>query len=376
MRLLAFSQPADFHTFAVKWALERLGLDVDVLFLSDVPQLSALSFRAGADMDCRVSQGDRSFNLFDYDIVWFRRMVGPVPSPSIHESDLQVAVRDWRLISSSIQQALGRHGRFCVNPPASEAARNLKPLQLQVAIECGLIVPPTLISTSAEEIGAFIRTNAKQGAETIAKPLAAVMWRDAAASDFGFMTELVTEADVLAADVSSDPVIFQKCLAKSYEVRVTIMGHTMMAVKLESQSARDAEVDFRKVRDWRDLGHRRIDLPEVVAEKLLAFHSRLGIIFSTVDFIVTPDGAWVFLEANEMGNWLWIESCNPEIPLLDCFARFLCSRDPRFLYEAPPPAERIHAAGYAGSFGSHIRPYIDHQRDRHVEPRSSAVFSD
>jgi glutathione synthase/RimK-type ligase-like ATP-grasp enzyme len=34
---------------------------------------------------------------------------------------------------------------------------------------------------------------------------------------------------------------------------------------------------------------------------------RLQIEYGALDFVVQPDGAWIFLEVNAMGQFLWIE---------------------------------------------------------------------
>ena len=33
----------------------------------------------------------------------------------------------------------------------------------------------------------------------------------------------------------------------------------------------------------------------------------LGLVYGALDFIVTPDNRWIFLEINCMGQYLWIE---------------------------------------------------------------------
>lgn len=52
---------------------------------------------------------------------------------------------------------------------------------------------------------------------------------------------------------------------------------------------------------------------------------QLGIVFGCFDFIITPDDEYIFLEVNEMGQFLWIEEILPELKLLDKFCEFLVS---------------------------------------------------
>lgn len=66
-----------------------------------------------------------------------------------------------------------------------------------------------------------------------------------------------------------------------------------------------------------------------------ALMKRLGLVFGCFDFIVTPAGEYVFLEINQMGQFLWIEEANPDFPLLQMFCDFITSGDPDFRYTAP-----------------------------------------
>lgn len=53
--------------------------------------------------------------------------------------------------------------------------------------------------------------------------------------------------------------------------------------------------------------------------------NELGIVFGCFDFIVTDDNQYVFLEVNEMGQFLWIEELLPELKMLDSFCNLLLS---------------------------------------------------
>ena len=52
----------------------------------------------------------------------------------------------------------------------------------------------------------------------------------------------------------------------------------------------------------------------------------LGLVFGCIDLIVTPEGEHVFLEINEMGQFLWVEQGAPACPMLRAFATLLVER--------------------------------------------------
>jgi len=52
----------------------------------------------------------------------------------------------------------------------------------------------------------------------------------------------------------------------------------------------------------------------------------LGLVFGALDFVVTPDGQWIFLEINPNGQWFWIER-QTGMPISTALAELL--RGPR-----------------------------------------------
>jgi glutathione synthase/RimK-type ligase-like ATP-grasp enzyme len=102
------------------------------------------------------------------------------------------------------------------------------------------------------------------------------------------------------------PGIYQTVIEKAYELRITVVEHAIFAVRINSQDNEVTSLDWR-----RDLDGVRYavepDLPEKFRDRLLAFHSRAGLVYGAYDFIVTPGGEYVFLEVNQVGQWLWIE---------------------------------------------------------------------
>lgn len=66
----------------------------------------------------------------------------------------------------------------------------------------------------------------------------------------------------------------------------------------------------------------------------------LGLVFGCFDFIVTPEGEYIFLEVNEMGAFLWIEQQLPEMGMLDAFCEFLIQGRKDFLWS--PSTATLH----------------------------------
>lgn len=89
--------------------------------------------------------------------------------------------------------------------------------------------------------------------------------------------------------------------------------------------------------------HVPCEVPDTVARACLALDRSLGLAYSAIDMVLTPDGRYVFLEINPSGQFGWIESVTG-LPLIETLADLLvagadrASTEPGRAAEAAPPA--------------------------------------
>ena len=126
--------------------------------------------------------------------------------------------------------------------------------------------------------------------------------------------------------------IFQKKIAKAFELRVTYFGTYPVAIKLCSQEHPQGQIDWRAIPD-EELVTQPYELPDEINNKCKALMDAFGLLFGCFDFIVTPDNEYYFLEINEQGQFLWIEDLNPDIKMLDIFTEFLIAKNKQFIYK-------------------------------------------
>ena len=50
-----------------------------------------------------------------------------------------------------------------------------------------------------------------------------------------------------------------------------------------------------------------MEAPDDIRNRVALMIEELGLEYGALDFIVTPENEWYFLEINCMGQWLWIE---------------------------------------------------------------------
>ena len=102
-------------------------------------------------------------------------------------------------------------------------------------------------------------------------------------------------------DINLTPVYLQDYIAKQYEVRVTIVGQNVYAVRINTKN----KIDWRA--DYQNHEYTQIDCPDGIIKKCYQLMEDFDLTFGAFDFIVTPNDEWIFLEVNPNGQWLWLE---------------------------------------------------------------------
>jgi hypothetical protein len=318
--VLILTEPMDFHAFAVAEALRRKGVETVLWHGTDFPARQRASVWVDEEsFDLEIAGPEIAVRQARFDTVWNRRPTDPVLPDHLHPADRIPAGRDcqhfvwalWHLVAPDA---------FWVNPLSPIPSAILKPYQLQLAREIGLEIPPTLCSNDPGRIVEFLR--AHQG-ETLYKSFHAGAWKTEEGVAMLF-TSPVTEDDLPDDEtLQAAPGIFQVRVPKDHELRVTLLGDHPVAARLHTQGNPEAREDWRRASS---LEVEPAELPEAVVRKCRVLMARLGLVFGCFDFIVTPEGRYVFLEINPMGQFLFLERLCPEIPLLDLFCELLIER--------------------------------------------------
>jgi glutathione synthase/RimK-type ligase-like ATP-grasp enzyme len=315
--ILIVTEANDLHASAVAEALERKGATVTLWATSDFPSRSeeTAHFSADGEKALRIAGPDLDLVSPCFDVVWRRRPTYVLDPKALHPADRTFANNECSLFRSALFHLLAS-GAFWVNPLAGAARAGSKLLQHEAAAQVGLKMPETLFTNSIREIRALLARRR----EVIYKPLSSGGWKNSE-SDFLPYTALVTEETLVAeAVLRQTPGIFQELVPKAYELRITVIGNRVFTAKILSQETRMGRLDWR--RSYDELRLEPAQLPLEIEERCIALLDELGLVFGCLDFIATPDGQLVFLEVNEMGQFLFVERyCG--LPLLDAFSEFL-----------------------------------------------------
>ncbi|MDQ2706949.1 MAG: RimK domain-containing protein [Actinomycetota bacterium] len=238
---------------------------------------------------------DRVVDLAALRSVWYRS-----PGTFGLPAEMSAVERHWAMTEAKmgLGGVLSALPLTWVNHPARIADASVKPVQLAVAAGCGLSVPDTVVTND----DAAVRSFATAGA-TVAKALGApsIVEPGGRATAFTQRLDDTDLADLRGVELTTHQ--FQRWVPKAWEARVIVAGQRLFTAGIHA-GTHETHVDWRN--SYADLAYSRPELPDDVAEGLLRYCACLGLSYAAVDFAITPDGEWVFLEANPGGQFGWI----------------------------------------------------------------------
>ncbi|MFJ7419715.1 ATP-grasp ribosomal peptide maturase [Streptomyces uncialis] len=200
-----------------------------------------------------------------------------------------------------------------VNHPASMTRAEYKPWQLKAARDAGLVVAPTLVTHVPEAVRKFAD---EVGGDLVCKPVASPVLIEDGTLKTVYTRRLTTDDLQDLRGIGTTCHLFQAWIDKAHEVRLTVVGDRLFAAEVHAGSSR-AHVDWRS--DYASLTYLPAVVPQTVETGVLRLMGQLGLRFAAIDFVVSPDGRWTFLEANPCGQGDWIEA-ETGLPLTDAIA--------------------------------------------------------
>lgn len=127
------------------------------------------------------------------------------------------------------------------------------------------------------------------------------------------------EARELDESVELTTHYFQEWIPKAFDVRLTVVGNEMFPVAIQANSEA-ARVDWRS--DYDALRYEPVPIPKEVADAVRRLMTRYHLNYGAMDFAVTPEGRWVFLECNPAGQWQFIAAATG-LPIAEAHASLL-----------------------------------------------------
>jgi hypothetical protein len=248
----------------------------------------------------------RAHDLGEVESIWHRRLAFGRRLPADMDPEMRNACRQES--RASAMGMLASLPAFHVDREKHLRHAEHKQLQLRVARDVGMDVPRTLITNDAAALREFA---AGTPGGIVTKMLSSFAITSDGTEKVVFTTAL-TAADLENLDdLRWSPMTFQELLPKALELRVTVVGERVMAAAVDSARHRGAEVDWRRLGPSLQDQWRPYSLPAALESQVLALMDVFQLNYGALDFILTPEGRWVFLEINPAGEFFWLD------PVLD-----------------------------------------------------------
>lgn len=289
--LLIFGSSQDAH---VQTVLTKLTKDTVpfVCQLSEFTSEFAASVEiAGNSNSAQIRYRDGSLISLQHlkSIWWWRPGRFPLPRKSALADHFYT---EFSHFWTGVMAILPREARW-FNHFHAESMASSKLYQLATAVDCGLAVPHTLITSDPARAKRF----AKEHEHVVFKGLLAsdVIWRP---------TQLLTKELLRYLDhVFVSPVIFQEYVDANLEYRVTIIDDDVHSVAFDLTDATyryDVRIDVSNPR-------RRVELPASLTDPLKKFMRVSGLRYGVFELRERTDGAVIFLELNPAGEFLFLD---------------------------------------------------------------------
>jgi len=296
----------DDHVGLVTESLKELGADFYVFNPADFPANASLTIafdRRGISRRL-LRTSVRVIDLDQVSAVWVRRPRRPQAAEEVHNEEQRqwIALESrefldglWQTMDCLWVPGRPRHTHFRYN----------KIYHLRLAAKLGFTIPDhTVMTNDPDEIlPAYTESCGRMVSKGVYLPASAI--RDG--EQHVARTHFVHRRDLAAyRSVRFVPTIFQNSIPKKIELRVTVVGSRVFAAAIDSQASRVTRDDWRRFDNDRSV-YREYRLPLEVEKRCVRLTQALGLCFGTIDFILTPQGEYVFLEINPNGGWTFVQ---------------------------------------------------------------------
>ena len=207
-----------------------------------------------------------------------------------------------------------------INDPFIANKAKVKFQQLLLANKYGIKIPKTLITTQPETAKEFF---IECGEEILVKTIYTGNVTINGMNQ-GIPSRKIGKDDFYKfyKNIYLSPTQLQEYIEKAFELRITIIGKKVFAVKIDSQAHEETKIDWRLHTQINP--HSIFELPAKIERFCIEFLEEQKLLYGAMDFIVTPNNEYVFLENNPFGQYLWLE-IETKIPLTEEICNLLIS---------------------------------------------------
>ena len=234
----------------------------------------------------------RGSDFYDYDE--FREL--PADSPQVIQAGwFEAQLRAW----------LDACDAVVINRSGPSATNYSKPYQMTLIRQAGFLIPEALISNDPAAAAKFLLENP----DSIYKSLSAVR---------SIVRKVGDTQRSFIDDLKWCPTLFQR-FVPGVNYRVHVINGEVLAVRIESD-----QLDYRYGKSSITVA----ELPSGVAEKCRRLTLMLGLYFSGIDLMRTPEDDWYCFEVNPSPAYSYFESLSGQ-QISVALADFMIDADSR-----------------------------------------------
>lgn len=269
-------------------AAERTGVPHLVLNQRQVEEWSLALELEGGRLSGMLSGPGGEWGIGEFDGV-YARLIEPRTLPDLGEPPDGAMLARAQALFQALLAWLEVAPCRVVNRLGPSASNVSKPYQAQRILECGLAVPPTLVTNDPAEVRRFAAEHGR------------VIYKSVSATR-SIVRELAGARIKDLERVRHLPTQFQ-ALIPGDDVRVHVVGDAVHATEVVS-----AATDYRYAsRDSEDVEMRPFELPPDVEASCLALSRALELPLCGIDLRRDPEGHWVCFEANSSPAYSFYE---------------------------------------------------------------------
>ncbi|VXC60929.1 MULTISPECIES: grasp-with-spasm system ATP-grasp peptide maturase [Chryseobacterium] len=234
----------------------------------------------------------------DISAYWYRRSRITTTFSTLEVDDIDVRNMFHEFIKEEYKSAINIIHRILEHKKhinkISDAFGVDKLHNLQIAEECGLQVPNTILCNNKLDLTKFYNENKKN---IITKPIgdSAVFFHNG----FHLYTSKVSLASISDKFALS---LFQENVIKEFELRIFYFNNTFYSSAVLSQLYQDTKIDLK---NSAKTANRIIpfDLPSIIQKKLRYFLEKINVNSGSIDMIYSKNKEYYFLEVNPVGQF-------------------------------------------------------------------------
>ncbi|MCG6202387.1 ATP-grasp domain-containing protein, partial [Psychromonas antarctica] len=267
--ILVVSSIYDFSTDLVVQELEKRGVSYFRLNKEDFS-----NYRLTIDIENKsleiIAEGINYEVTSETKSIYYRQPIFLRNTPSYSLTvDEQLIRSQWMGFLRSL--TIFNNARW-LNPLEATYLAETKAYQLCVAKEMGFDIPKTLIGNNASRFHTFDK-------QVIIKSLDTILLRDAEDCLFTYST-VKNVSELTDSNSAASPFTVQEYISPKIDLRVTIIGNMLCAVKITSKGI-GIEEDWRTV-EREQVEYTHIQLPELIEQFCFKLLKRLNLNFGAI----------------------------------------------------------------------------------------------